>query len=127
MNGLQPFSHNCVFRWATEDLDEAISWCKVPPEPSMRFLLDHITETVPPPYDAAALSKPFAMAVNNIGRCEKNPKLTVWRWSQQIRYFVVYSNSSDAPVAKEAGCPDSWLLDVGLGYCVSLFSAELTS
>lgn len=56
-------------RWATEDLDEAISWCKTPPEPSMRFLLDHITETVQPPYDASALSEPFAMAVNNIGRC----------------------------------------------------------
>ncbi|CAM9836159.1 unnamed protein product [Pylaiella littoralis] len=53
--------------WATEDLDEAISWCKTPPEPSMRFLLDHITETVRPPYDASALSEPFAMAVNNIG------------------------------------------------------------
>lgn len=56
-------------RWATEDLDEAISWCKTPPEPSMRFLLDHIAETVKPPYDASALSQPFAMAVNNIGRC----------------------------------------------------------
>lgn len=55
-------------RWATEDLDEAIAWCKTPPEPSMRFLLDHITEMVPAPYDADALSKPFAMAVNNIGR-----------------------------------------------------------
>lgn len=55
-------------RWATEDLDEAISWCETPPEPSMRFLLDHITEAVPPPYDQAALSEPFAMAVNNIGR-----------------------------------------------------------
>eukprot|EP00752_Nemacystus_decipiens_P013062 g11552.t1 len=53
--------------WATEDLDEAIEWCKTPPEPSMRFLLDHITETVPAPYDAGALSQPFAMAVNNIG------------------------------------------------------------
>ncbi|CAM9779199.1 unnamed protein product [Ectocarpus sp. 6 AP-2014] len=53
--------------WATEDLDQAISWCKTAPEPSMRFLLDHITETVRPPYDESMLSEPFAMAVNNIG------------------------------------------------------------
>lgn len=34
----------------------------------MRFLLDHIAETVRPPYDESMLSEPFAMAVNNIGR-----------------------------------------------------------
>ncbi|CAM9784053.1 unnamed protein product, partial [Ectocarpus sp. 4 AP-2014] len=53
--------------WATDDLDQAISWCKTAPEPSMRFLLDHIAETVRPPYDESMLAEPFAMAVNNIG------------------------------------------------------------
>jgi GTP-binding protein len=53
--------------WATEDLDQALEWAKNPPGLRMHALMDAIVNHIPPPCGVETLSRPFSLAVNNIG------------------------------------------------------------